>query len=173
MSIIKKQGIGTWISLGTILLTLVALIIYGVACAAGDGLEVANASQPFYDFTRPEDGAMVGAVVTCGILTLVFLVGAIVLGQLKFEGTVGKVVGIVIDVLRAVVPVLLMLTLLYYVYGSFTGLGWTFFSNEELEIYEEAIAVGQKVIAALVITAIATVASIVAAFFSITKKDAE
>ena len=37
MNIVKKQGIGTWISLGTLLLALIGLIIYGVAIQSGAG----------------------------------------------------------------------------------------------------------------------------------------
>ncbi len=47
LNLIKKQGIGTWITLGSILLTVIALIIYGAALGAGMNLEIASGSQPF------------------------------------------------------------------------------------------------------------------------------
>ena len=171
LNLVKKQGLGTWITLGTMLLTVIGLIIYGAALSSGMDLLVANGSQPFYDMTRPEDTAMKSMVVACGILSLVFLCAAVVVGQLKLGGLVGKILDIVVGALRIIVPALLMVTILYFVYGSFTGLGWTFFSNEELEIVDEAISVGHKVITGLVFLGIAALASIVAVFFSITKKE--
>ena len=113
---------------------------------------------------------MMTMVVTCGILALVFFAAAIVLGQFKFEGIVGKVVDVVTGALRIVAPALILAATLYFVYGSLTGLGWTFFSNEELEIYSQAISTGNMVITGLVIFAIASVAGIVSVFFSLVKK---
>lgn len=170
MNLLKKQGLGTWITLGTVLLSVIALIIYGATLSAGMNLEIANGSQPFYEAVRDEDSVMISMVTTCGILALVFLAAAIVLGQFKFEGIVGKVVDVVTGALRIVAPALILAATLYFVYGSFTGLGWTFFSNEELVIYPEAVKVGHQVIAGLVIFAIASVAGIVSVFFSLVKK---
>lgn len=171
MNIVKKQGIGTWISLATVIISVIALIIYGVALSAGTDLLIASGSQLFYVADRAEDMVMISTVATCGVLALVFLIAAIVLGQLKFEGIVGKVCEWISGALRIVAPALLIVALINYVYGSFTGLGWTFFSNEELVIYPEAIAVGKQVIVALIFFAIAAIASIVASFFSIVKKE--
>ena len=171
LSMVKKQGIGTWITLGTILVSVIALIIYGAALASGTDLLIASGSQLFFEKIRPEDSAMITAVTTCGILSLVFLVAAVVLAQFKFEGIVGKVCEVAVGALRIVSPALLLVALLYFVYGSLTGLGWTFFSNEELEIYPEAISTGKTVITGLVFFGIAAVASIVAAFFGMVKKE--
>lgn len=171
MNFIKKQGAGTWISIVTVIVAVIALIIYGAALGAGMDLEIASGSQPFYQANRIEDSQMMTLVVTCGVLALAFLVVAVVVGQFKSEGIVGKVCGIVSGALRIVAPALLIIALLNFVYGSFTGLGWTFFSNEELTIYPEAIAVGKQVITGLVFFAVAAVASIVAAFFGVVKKE--
>jgi len=170
MNLIKKQGIGTWITLGTVLVSLIALIIYGVALGAGMDLDTSSNNQVFYSASRPEDSAMMTTVVVCGVLSLVFLAAAIVLSQFKFEGIVGKVVDGVVGACRIVAPALLIMATLYFVYGSFTGLGWTFFSNEELVIFPEAIAVGKQVIVGIVFFVIAAVAGIVASFFAMTKK---
>lgn len=170
LNIVKKQGIGTWITLGTVLVSLIALIIYGAALSAGMELTIASGSEVFYMSARTEDAAMMTAVVVCGILSLVFLVAAVVLAQFEFEGVVGKVCDVVVGVLRVVSPALIMAALLYFVYGSLTGLGWTFFSNEELEIYPEAISTGKTVITGLVFFGIASVAGIVASFFGMSKK---
>lgn len=171
MDFIKKQGIGVWVSLATIVLVIIGLIIYSVALAAGTDLTIASGSQQFYVLDRAEDMVMTSTVVTCGVLALIFLVVAIALGELKLEGIAGKACGILSDALRIVAPALLIVVLINYLYGSFTGLGWTFFSNEELVIYPEAIAVGKQVITATIFFAIAAVASIVASFFSVVKKE--
>ncbi len=170
LNLIKKQGIGTWIMLGSILLTVIALIIYGAALGAGMNLEIASGSQPFYEAGRAEDSVMITMVTTCGVLALVFLVGAIVASQFELDGVLGKVVDAVGGAMRIVAPALIMAAMLYFVYGSFTGLGWTFFSNEELVIYPEAVKVGTQVIAGLIIFAIAAIGSIVSVFFSLVKK---
>lgn len=171
MNIIKKQGIGTWITLGAVLLSLIALILYGSALASGTDLLIASGSQMFYTTTRPEDSAMMATVLTSGVIALVLLVVAIVLAQFKFEGVLGKVCECVVGALRIVAPALILLAMLYFVYGSFTGLGWTFFSNAELEIFPEAIATGKKVIAGIIFFVVAAIASIVAAFFGMAKKE--
>lgn len=171
MNFIKKQGIGTWISLGAILLSIIALIIYGAAIGTGDGLTIASGSENFYDFNRAPDSQMKSLVVVCAVLSLVFLVVAIVLGELKLQGITGKVCEVAGNALRIVAPALLIVAFLNFLYGSFTGLGWTFFSNEELVIFADAISVGQQVIAGLVIFVIAAIAAIVAAFFGMVKKE--
>lgn len=171
MKFIKKQGLGTWISLATIIIALIALIIYSSALSAGTGLVIANGSEEFFEITREPDVAMMSAVPLCGILAIVFIVVAIVLSELPFKGIVGKVCGIVANALRIVAPALIVVAFLNFVYGSFTGLGWTFFSNEELEIYSEAIAVGQQVIVGIVFFIIAAVISAVAAFFKVCKEE--
>ncbi len=173
MNFIKKQGVGAWITLGVILTSLVGLIIYGVAIKGGMDLTIASGSQPFYQADRPEDSTMMTMVVTCGVIALVFSVAALVLGQFKFDGIVGKIVGGIVGAMRIVASALLIATFLYFLYGSFTGLGWTFFSNEELEIAPEATAVGKQVITGIVFIVISAIAAIVASFFTITKKTAD
>lgn len=173
MTLVKKQGLGAWITLGALLIAVIALILYGVALSGGTDLLVASGSEPFYQAIRPEDSAMMSTVVPCGVFALISLALAVVLGQFRFDGTLGKVCDIVVGAFRIAAPVLLMAALLYFAYGSFTGLGWTFFSNDELEIYAEATAVGTQVITGLVFFAISAVAGIVAAFFAITKKNAD
>lgn len=171
MKLVNKQGLGSWITLAALLFALIAFILYNVALGGGMDLLVASGSEPFYQAIRPEDSAMMSTVVPCGVLGLISLVLAVVLGQFRLNGIVGKVCDIVVGAFRIAAPVLLMAALLYFAYGSFTGLGWTFFSNEELAIYPEATAVGTQVITGLVFFGISAVAGIVAAFFAITKKE--
>lgn len=173
LNIVKKQGVGTWVSLVAILISVIGLIIYGAALAAGTNLTIASGSEVFYEATRPADSVMITNVAVCGSLALVFLVAALVLGQFKFEGTLGTVCDCLVGAFRIVAPALLIVAFLNFVYGSFTGLGWTFFSNEELAIYAEAIAVGKEVITGLVFLVIAALVAIVAPFFAITKKKAD
>lgn len=171
MDFIKKQGVGTWVSLGAVIVSIIALIIYGVALSAGTDLLIASGSQLFYVVDRAEDMVMISTVTTCGVIALVMLVAAIILGQLKLEGIAAKLCDTIGGAFRIVAPALLIVALINFVYGSFTGLGWTFFSNEELEIYPEAIAVGKQVIVGLIFFGIAAVAAIVASFFAIVKKE--
>ena len=172
MTFIKKLGLGTWISCAVVLLALVGMIIYAVALSSGTGLVIASGSDLFYDMARESDAAMPAAVTTCGIIAIVALVVAIVLGQIKAEGAVGSVIDVVASILRMAAPALLIITFLFFIYGSLTGIGWTYFSNEELEIYAEAKAVGASVITGLVFFFIAAIAAIVAAFQPLAKKDA-
>ena len=171
LNIIKKQGIGTWISLATLLITVIGLIIYGVVLGAATNLLVASGSEPFYDSNLALYSTMTTTVTACGIISILLIVGAIVASQLKLEGTLGTVCNALVSAARILVPVLLMLVLLYFLYGSFTGLGWTFFSNEELQIYPEAVTAGKQVITGLIFFGIATVAGIVASFFAMVKKE--
>lgn len=162
----KKQGVGFYITLATIVLTIVGFILYGSALGSGMGLSIANGSQPFYEADRAEDSAMMVTVVLCGVLALVALVGSLILNQFESkEGVVGKICGIASDILRAVAPVLLMIAGVYFVYGSFTGLGWTFFSNEELVIAQQAISTGKTVITGVVFFLVASITGIVGSFF--------
>ena len=171
MNIIKKQGLGTWISLGARVIAIIALIIYGAALGAGTGLTIASGSEVFYDTTRDADIAMMSSVVSCSIVALILIAVAIVLGQLKLAGIADKICGWVAGALRIIAPSLLIVAAINFLYGSFTGLGWTFFSNEELVIFPEAIAVGNQVITGLVFFVIAAVAAVVASFFNMTKKE--
>lgn len=170
---IKKQGVGIWISIGTVLVSIIALIIYGAALGGGTDLLIADGSELFYETARETDSAMMTTVVTCGVLALVFLAIAIVLAQFEFDGIVGTVCNVITGALRIAAPALILCAFLYFVYGSFTGLGWTFFSNAELEIYPQAITVGKQVITGAIFFAIAGVAGVVAAFFGMRKKQAQ
>lgn len=172
MDFIKKQGIGTWITLATIVLSIIGLILYGVALNSGMGLTIANGSQPFYDAGRDEDSVMIATVTALGIIALVAFIASIALKEVSFYGTAAKVTSIVSDALRIIAPALLFIVMLTFVYGSFTGLGWTFFSNEELEIFPKAISTGKTVITGAVFFLLAAISGTVASFFEITKKQA-
>ncbi|MDD6240163.1 MAG: hypothetical protein PUA93_01060 [Eubacteriales bacterium] len=169
---IKKQSVAFWLTLSTVVLAIVGLILYGVALGSGMGLSIANGSQPFYQADRDEDAVMIATVLPCGILAVVALIASVVLEQFSSKGGIaGKVMDIVGDVLRVAGPVLLFVVAINFVYGSFTGLGWTFFSNSELEIYPKAISTGKTVITGIVFFLIAAICSVVSTFFSLKKPD--
>lgn len=169
MEFIKKQGIGTWVSLISVVLAVVAMIVYGVATNVGADLLIANGSEFFYE--SKGNATMNASVVTCGVLALVLLVGAIVASQFKFDGVVAKVVDIVVGVARILFPIFITIALLAFLSGSFTGLGWTFFSNAELDINPDAVTTGKTAIAGLIIFGVAMVAGLVAPFFAVVKED--
>ena len=159
----KSISIASILSLIAVIAVVVGVILLGIVMAAGEGLEIASGSQPFYDFTRPEDSAMRVLTLTFGIVGAVLLVANVVLGQIKG----GKILKIVADVLKIVAPAALLVAALYFAYGSFTGLGWTFFSNEELQIYPEAIALGGQVIFGIASCFVAAILALVASFLKV------
>ncbi|MCH5350499.1 MAG: hypothetical protein J1F39_00830 [Clostridiales bacterium] len=165
MNLIKKQGIGTWISLGAILLSIVALIIFGSVLSVGDNLDLVGMSE----YLHKEDSVFT-TVTVCGVLALVLFVAAIVLGQFKFDGILGTVVDVVVGALRVAAPALLVVAFFNFLLGTFNGLGWTFFSDEGIGISETAIKAGNMTIASVVLFVVAMLAGIVASFFAITKK---
>lgn len=166
MKIFKKQGAGTWISLVTIILSVVALFIYKAALKAGTGLMIASGSEMFYEVTRESDAAMIANVEMFTYIAIAALAFAVIFGHLKEND-------MLVGAMRIVAPALLLGATLYFLYGSFTGLGWTFFSNEELEIYPEAIETGKQVIMALAVMAVAAIMSLLASFCSLKHSNAE
>lgn len=161
----KSISIASIISVVAVIAVVIGLILLGVVMKAGEGLEIASGSQPFYDFNRPEDSAMKTFTIAFSIVGAVLLIASVVLGQI--EG--GKILKIVADVLKIAAPAALLVAALYFVFGSFTGLGWTYFSNAELQIYPEAIAVGGKVIIGIVFSFVAAVLALVASFVKVDK----
>lgn len=166
----KKQTLGTWISLVAVLITVIGLVVYNMALQSGMGLAIANGSQPFYEMGRDEDAVMMTMVIPCAVIAMGLLVVAIILGQVRVRGAFSKIINVISGIMRIAAPALILTTLLYFLYGSFTGLGWTFFSNAELEIYPQAISTGITAIAGLACFAVAGLASIIASFFDVVKE---
>lgn len=161
----KKQGFGMWLSLLAILVSVFAFIVYSDVIIAGNGLLIASGSEPFYDSGIEAYGKMMDTVSLYTLVAVALLVVAMIIGQCQW-----RIFNIIVSFIRVAVPAVFMIVLLGFLEGSFTGLGWTFFSNEELEIYAEAIAVGKEAIIALVAFAAAMVLSLFANFFAISKK---
>lgn len=161
----KKQGFGMWLSLIAIIAAVVAFVMYKQVLVDGEMLIIASGSEFFYDPNAAYYATMVEAVAPLTVVGVALLALSILLGQI-----LNGYFGILTSLLRVVAPAVLMVAFLQFLYGSFTGLGWTYFSNEELEIYEKALEVGQNVIITLGCFAGAAVLSMIAAFFKISKK---
>ena len=165
MNLIKKQGIGSFITFSTIIVSIISLIIYGVTLSTGDNVQVANGGEMFL---LKEDFGVVTAV---GIISLLMLVIGLIVPNIKTTGTINKILNFIADTLRIVAPALLIYTFVAFLNGCLTGLGWTFFSNEELEINPVAIKAGYLTIVTLVFLLVAFVMSLVGAFFPVLKKE--
>lgn len=159
LNFIKKQSIATWVSILTLLLAVVALIVYGV-----------NVGGAGYF-----NGSTVSSVVTCGIIALVVILVALVMSQFAFEGLVGKVYGIVLDALRILVPLLLFIGMFAFISSRVEGLAYIYFSNEEILATiqtPENLASAHSAIAGFILFGVAALVGIVAAFFTAKKKQA-
>ena len=152
---IKKIGIGTWISLGTCVLALIAAILYA-----------ASSATTFISATIP-------AVAVCVALAIVFIALTILSACIKCEGLVGEILDFIVGALKIVIPVLFMLCLLYTVNARVTNLAFLYFSDESTStnFTAEELAAGSMIIADLILFGIAALASIVSAFFGTVKKD--
>ena len=169
----KIHGIGTWLCIMAIVLAIIGFVLYLTSVSAGNNLAIASGSESFYDMARPEDSVMQVAVTPCSIIAIICLVAGLILSLIKVEGAAAKVCGVCAGILRIAAPALLMIAGLYFLYGSFTGIGWTFFSNAELAIYPEATAVGTQVIAGIVLMVLAAIVAAIAAYAEIQKKNAD
>ena len=168
MTFFKKQAFGFWLSLLSIIALVAGYVIYSDVIVAGDALFIASGSEFFYDSSLAMYKTMNSTVQTMAIAALACMVISVVLGQAMSKPV--KVLEVIVGLLRIAVPALLMILVLTFVYGSLTGLGWTFFSNAELQIYPEAVAVGKNVIVAIGLFAGALVLSLFGAFFNVTKQ---
>ena len=109
---IKKIGIGTWISLGTCIIAVIAAILYGASSAT----TFVSASIP--------------AVTVCITLAVIFGALTVISACFELDGIAGKVVSFLIGALRIVVPVLLTLCFFYSVNARVTNLAFLYFSDE-------------------------------------------
>lgn len=155
----KKQSVGIWINAIVVILTLVSLIVYGV-----------NISSDGYF----KNGS-VSNLVLYGVVAVVMLAIVIGLAQMQAEGSTALAVEIVSGILRIAVPVLLTLALVGLISARAEGLGFIFFSNEDvlLEVQTEAnMSSATGTIANMICLGIAAVAAMIAAFFGLRKKEA-
>ena len=168
MNIVKKQGLGVWLSLAAAVLALVSLIIYGVMLGAGDGVKPEAQADPILD------ASTFGGVTALGVLGLIFTVLSVVGAQIDFEkllGVVGKVCNVVVDAFRIVAPALFMLMIITIVTSTYNGLAWSLFSNEELKIEPEAVTASYLIILTAIMFFLTSIVGMVAAFFGLKKKE--
>ncbi len=158
LDLIKKQTVGTWITLGTLILAIVSAIIYGVG--------VGSAGYFKGDYVVP--------LVVLTILAILFLAAIIVLPQFKFEGILGMIIDIVLDVLKIAVPILLGIAVILFIDSRVEGLAFIYFSNEDvLAVIQtpENMFSASNAITTMVMYFVTIVAACVAAFFGYHKKD--
>lgn len=154
---LKKFSVGAWISCVAAVLTLVSLIVYAINVG----------SEGYFQ------GASVTNLVLFLILAIVALLAAIVLGQLKKEGPVGKVLDLVAGCCQIVAPILIAYCLINLIAGRVEGLGFIYFSNADvaLEVQTPAnLSSASGAIASMVCLGVSMIAAIVAAFTNQTKK---
>jgi hypothetical protein len=166
-NILKKQALGAYITLGAFVTTIVGLILYGITVNWGDHMETANGGEYYLIATDP----IFGTITTLGVFSVIFLVLGLCIPQFKLQGIVGKVLEVAGFVFRLLAPVFLILTFVGFINGTLTGLGWTFFSNEELAINPGAVLTGQVNITGLVFVLLSAIIAIVASFFKVVKDD--
>lgn len=154
----KKQSMGVWINLIAVILTIVSFVTYNV-----------NISSDGYF-----KNASVGNMAAYCIAAIVLLIIVIAMGQLACEGTKGLAVEIMSGFIRIGVPVLLMICLCSLISARAEGLGFIYFSNEDvlLEIQTaENMSSAMGTILNMVLQGIATIVAMIAAFFPLKRKD--
>lgn len=157
MNFLKKQSIGTFVSLGACVLAIVAAIIYGV-----------NVASEGY-FMKMS----VSSVVVCSVFAILLLAAVVTLAQFEFGGIVGKVVTIVADAVKILVPILLAIALMTLIASRVEGLAYLYFSNEDVlaAIQTPAnMSSASVAITSFIMYGVALIAAIVAACFGVYKK---
>lgn len=156
---IKKQSLGIWFNIIVAVLTLASMIVYGV-----------NVSGEGYF-----QGAAVSYLITYCVIAVIMVAVVIVLAQLNITGTAATVTEIISGLLRIAVPVLLMLCLVNLVSARAEGLGFIYFSNADVlqEVQTPAnMSSATGTIANMVCLGAAAVFAMIAAFFTLRKKEA-
>lgn len=158
LNFIKKQSIGTWISLGALILAVVSAIVYGVNVGS---------MGYFYD-------NKVTLLVVMTVLAILMLAAIITLSQFEFKGLLGKILDIVCLVFKVLIPTFLALGLMELIGTRVEGLAFIYFSNPEVlgTIQTPAnMASAHSAIASFILYGITIVVSAVAAFFGLRKKN--
>lgn len=146
---IKKQGIGFYLSVLASILGIVSLIIY-----------IANATTVYYnDYSAP--------IVAVTIFAILLSCGAAVMSQFEFAQL--KIVKIAIDIMLVLSAFLLIWAVTMFIGSRVESLAYVF--GSDLESDNAAAQSGtRQAIAGFVLYFIAWFATVVGAFFSITKK---
>ena len=156
MNAIKKQKLGTWLTLVVIILGIVSVIIYSV-----------NGSVEGYF-----KGTNQSSVVIMSVLAIVLAVVSIILAQFSPNGAAGKILSAITDILRIAAAVLLIASLMGFVSTRVEGLGYIFGSDENVldEIQtEENMRSAYTAIAGFAFYAVTWLVALVACFCGMTK----
>ncbi len=159
MEFIKKQSVSTWITLGALIMALIGAILYGVNVGA---------VGYYHDVT-------IGILVVMTILVMIMLAALLVLAQFEFDCILGKIVNIVTDVFKILIPIFLGICLVNFIITRVEGFGFILFSDESVRLTmqtPENMASVYTAISGFVFYGIAMVAAMVAAFFGLRKKEA-
>lgn len=152
MEFIKKQSIATWITLGTVILTIVALILCG------------NNSSNGYFAALLNQGNWMPLLIWALVLEVVYLV----LVQVSVEGIAGTAVKVVGDILKAVIAILLIGACVSFIGTRAEGLGFIYFPEETVrpEVQTEVnMASASGAIVATVVIGVAWLVATIASFF--------
>ena len=151
----KKLSVGAWITCLAALLAVAAFIAYS-ANIGGEGY--------YKDAAVSNFALAIWGAVACLVL-------AIVLYLVKGN----KIVEIVTGVLRVAAPALMAFGLMNLIAGRVDGLGYIYFSNADVakEVQTAAnLGSAQTAIWSMVLLGVAILIAVIAAFFSLRKKEA-
>lgn len=157
MTFMKNQTKGTWVTLMTLLLAVISIIVYNVNIA-GEGY-FQNAAVP--------------KAVSYSIIMIVLLVVVFLLAQVKVTGIAGKILAILCDAIRIIVPVLAIAALMTIVSSRVEGFAFIYFSNEEVlqEVQTAAnLSSAHGAIANIALLAITAVVGMISSFFQLKKE---
>lgn len=157
MEFIKKQSIGVWISLVSLILAIAGLIAYQN-----------NISSDGYF-----KGASVSAAIPWTAAAIVMIVAAIAAAQIPLGGMADKLMDLAASALRILAPALLIGAAMSVLSGRVEGIGYILFSNEEVlqEVQTQAnLASVNSAVTCIVLLAVAGAIAMIAAFFGLKKK---
>ncbi len=153
---LKKQSIGWYLTLAAFALNLLAFIFYGV-----------NVSSSGYFY-----GSSVPAIVWYASFELVELLAILVLAQVRLHGTAGRVLTFIKGAMQIVAAILPALALVTFIEARVEGLGFIYFSNEEILATiqtAENIFSATTAIVGFVLFGLTWLLACVAAFFRVQK----
>lgn len=159
MTFMKKQTAGIWATFITLILAVASVVIYLV-----------NISGEGYF-----QNAAVSRATLFSSLAIVMLIAVLVLAQFSFQGTADKIISILSDAMRIVTPACVIAGLMTLVSSRVEGFAFIYFSNEEVlqEVQTAAnLSSAHGAIANIVVLAVTAIAGMIAAFFSLKKKEA-
>lgn len=159
MSIIKKQTPGIWITFSTLLLAFISGIIYLI-----------NISSEGYF-----NNARVAGAIQYTIIAIILLIAVLVFAQVSINGKLDKIIGIIVDGIRIVIPAFFVAAAITLVSSRVQGFAFIYFSNEEVlqEVQTAAnISSAHGAIANIIALSTTALVGMIAAFFTFKKKEA-